>query len=133
MPLGKARSEVRGEAPVFAKASPRQVRLRQGFAPRIPQATPFLPHKRIFHLRVRLKHTPQPELAGPTLRFGKPMDMLSVNQEKYVHTVDSKMKIFGAEKGRTKIYGEAYYRYVAAMNLRRTPLSDKKIIFVLLR
>ena len=29
------------------------------------------------------------------------------------------------EQGRTKIYAETYFRYVAGRNLRRTPLSGK--------
>ncbi len=39
------------------------------------------------------------------------------------------MRYFFDEQGRTKVYDEAYYKYVEEVNLRRTPLIEKIAIF----
>jgi hypothetical protein len=39
------------------------------------------------------------------------------------------MSIFFSEQGRTRVYAEAYFSYVAGENPRRTPLRGKKAIY----
>jgi len=41
---------------------------------------------------------------------------------------NSKMSDFFTEQGRTRIYAETYFLYVAGKNPRRTPLSGKMAI-----
>ena len=42
---------------------------------------------------------------------------------------NSEMSDFFVEQGRTRVYAETYFLYVAGKNPRRTPLSGKMAIY----
>jgi hypothetical protein len=46
-----------------------------------------------------------------------------------VSVSNSEMRILCSEQGRTRVYAEAYFSYVAGENPRRTPLRGKRAIY----
>ena len=51
------------------------------------------------------------------------------NQRALAYVSNSEMSNFFSEQGRTRVYAETYFSYVAGENPRRTPLRGKRAIY----